>query len=73
MFLDNRHTAFTELTCEEFKQAVAQGEVEEVVILPDRIIGLFRDTTQRDSQQRGRRVSTGPVAPWHLRLEQIER
>ncbi len=73
MFLDNRYAASTELTYKEFKEAVAQGKVEEVVILPDRIVGLFRDTTHSDAQKEGRRVSTGPVAPWRLRLEEIER
>ncbi len=72
MFLDNRYAARTELSYRDFKEAVADGKVEEVVILEQQIVGLFRDTTAR-ADTTDRHVSTGPVAPWRLRLEEIER
>ncbi len=39
MFLYNRYAAQTELSYREFKEAVAQGKVEEVVILDRQIVG----------------------------------
>ncbi len=72
MFLDNRYAAQTELSYREFKEAVAQGKVEEVVILERQIVGLFRDSSEV-ADTTDSHVSTGPVAPWRLRLEEIER
>jgi len=68
----NNEAAKQEISYKTFKEHIANGKVDKVVILPDKIIGLYRDTlaNQKDSTHK---ISSGPTAPWRLRIEEIER
>ncbi|GIV57736.1 MAG: ATP-dependent zinc metalloprotease FtsH [Rhodothermaceae bacterium] len=59
-----------EISYTTFREKVRAGEVERVVILPERIVGVFRDTTVADADTT---ISLGPTAPWRLRLDSVER
>ncbi len=73
LFFDNRSAAKQEISYKTFKEKIAAGEVEQVVILPDKFVGLFRDTLERDTTEGADKVVSGPTAPWRLRIEEIER
>ncbi len=73
LYLDNRYAASQQLSYKEFKEKVRAGKVAKVVILPNKIIGLYQDSTATQKDTLDTRISTGPIAPWRLRIEAIER
>jgi cell division protease FtsH len=61
-----------EISYKTFRDKLAAGEIEAVVITQEKIIGRFRslqDTVQGTSPG----IAEGPSTPWRLRLEAIER
>ena len=71
LFFPNDEAANKRLSYKAFKEKVEAGKVEKVVVLPDKFVGVFRDTLrpQKDSAV----VASGPTAPWRIRIEEIER
>ncbi|ARA92071.1 cell division protein FtsH [Rhodothermaceae bacterium RA] len=63
-----------ELSYSDFLDRVEAGDVERVVILPDRLIGLFKASPADSSADASgsSEITLGPTAPWRLRLEALE-
>ncbi len=74
-----------ELSYSEFRQKVRAGEVERVVLLPDRIVGELRDSVEAGDSpsavipeapgtatDSAAPIDVGPTAPWRLRVESVE-
>ncbi len=53
----------------EFIQQVDSGNVEEVVIFPDKIVGVFKS---KEHPKNGMGITQAPEAPWRLRIKSIE-
>ena len=73
LFFFSGPSANKEISYKAFRDKLQEGAVEKVVILSDRIVGTFKDTTGADTTKAGSDLSFGPNAPWRLRLEEIER
>ncbi len=52
-----------------FIQQVDSGNVEEVVIFPDKIVGVYKS---KDHKAPTRGITKAPEAPWRLRIQSIE-
>ena len=52
-----------------FIQQVDSGNVEEVVIFPDKIVGIYKS---KDHKARNMEITKAPEAPWRLRIQSIE-
>ena len=73
MFLFSEPSADKEISYKTFRDKLQEGAIAKVVILPDRIVGTYKDTTGADTTKAGSDLSFGPNAPWRLRLEEVER
>jgi cell division protease FtsH len=73
IFLFSGPPANHEISYKTFRDKLQAGAIEKVVILPERIVGVYRDTTGADTVKAGSDLSFGPNAPWRLRLEAVER
>ena len=61
-----------ELTYKQFKDALANGEIARVVILPVKIIGEFK-TAENSTESSAKQISDGPTTPWRLQVPQVEK
>lgn len=69
MFFPNDIARNNEITYGEFKKKLANREIEKLVILPDKFVGLYKGNEALDSTNN---VTSGPSTPWRLRLEDVE-
>ena len=63
------HAAKQQLSYKQFKEQLAKGDIERVVIQQDKILGIFKDSTRTSDTSN---ISSGPTAPWRLRMQEIE-
>ncbi len=61
-----------EISYKTFRDKLAAGEIEAVVITQEKIIGRFR-SLQDSVQGTSPGIAEGPSTPWRLRLDAIER
>ena len=55
----------------EFIQQVDSGNVESVVIFPDKIVGVFKSKKPEEKKNK-KKITNAPTAPWRLRIQTIE-
>ncbi len=79
IFLFSGPTSSQEISYKTFREQLRTGAIDRVVILPTRIVGVYKDTSAVDSavdttrSGAGAPISISPKAPWRLRLEEVER
>jgi cell division protease FtsH len=61
-----------EISYKAFRDKLASGEVEAVVITHDKIIGRFKAAGDSAKQGHSHQLAEGPSTPWRLRLQEIE-
>ena len=63
-----------EIPYSAFRDSLASGAVERAVVMPDRVVGLLRDSTAAPAEaSEDADIALGPTAPWRLRLDAFER
>jgi len=75
MFVFSGPGKSNEISYKAFHDKLNSGAISKVVVMPDRIVGVFKDTTAVDptTVKPSSPLSFGPNAPWRLRLEEVER
>ncbi|AKA33881.1 ATP-dependent zinc metalloprotease FtsH [Flagellimonas lutaonensis] len=63
------NAAKQELSYKQFKEKLLEGKIERLVIQQDKILGIFKDSTRTTDTIK---VSSGPTAPWRIRMQEIE-
>ncbi len=69
MFFSAGNTGKNILTYDGFVQKVDSGKVNMVMILPDKIVGEFKD---EKADKKEHQLTKGPAAPWRMRIKEIE-
>jgi cell division protease FtsH len=69
LFFPSGNTGNKILSYDSFIQKVDSGKVDKVLILQEKIVGELKDTTQNSAEHK---LTKGPVAPWRLRIKEIE-
>jgi cell division protease FtsH len=62
-----------EITYKAFRDKLAAGEIETVVITQEKIIGRLKTRNDTTNAAGSIQITEGPSTPWRLRLEEIER
>jgi len=61
------------LSYKGFKENIKKGAIEKIVVLPDQIVGIYKDTLNTSETSDGlKKIESGPTAPWRLRLNSVE-
>ena len=61
------------LSYKGFKENIKKGAIEKIVILPEQIIGMYKDTLNPSKANDSlKKIESGPTAPWRLRLSSVE-
>lgn len=72
MFFSGGTAGPKKFTYSTFIQKVDSGQVERVVIYPDKIIGELKTHKTQNADTAKKALEKGPVAPWRLRIKAIE-
>ncbi len=72
MFFSGGTAGPKKFTYSTFIQKVDSGQVERVVIYPDKIIGELKTHKTQNTDTAKKALEKGPVAPWRLRIKAIE-
>ncbi|HXG37852.1 MAG TPA: ATP-dependent zinc metalloprotease FtsH [Bacteroidota bacterium] len=62
-----------EISYKAFRDRLAAGEIEAVVITQEKIIGRMKNPSDTTAAGASPQITEGPTTPWRLRLEKIER
>jgi len=69
LFFPSGNTGNKILSYDTFVQKVDSGLIDKVLILNEKIVGEFKDTTRSAKEHT---LTKGPAAPWRLRIKEIE-
>lgn len=62
-----------EISYKAFRDKLAAGEIETVVITQEKIVGRLKNPTDTAAAGTSSQITEGPATPWRLRLEKVEK
>tara|TARA_R110002049_G_scaffold298365_3_gene488055 strand:- start:5072 stop:6529 length:1458 start_codon:yes stop_codon:yes gene_type:complete len=69
LFLPENRASKQELSYKEFKQNLKDGKIDKILILPEKLVGIYKDSVNEDLKK----IESGPTAPWRLRISSLEK